>query len=203
MSKRPIPTTQDNRRTAGGIRLFGNLRVMMAAALLCALSIVCGKYLAFNITGSIRFSLENLPILLAGVYFGPAVGGVVGVAADLIGCFLVGYTPLPFVTAGAAVIGVSAGVIAWYICPRHINRLGTPRVFVPVMTAHILGSMLIKSVDLSKFEGVPYPVTLGWRALTYLFIGTLEGTIILLLAKNKLFTGELTKLMQKKGGTRS
>ncbi len=205
----PQPTiTQESRPSVGGLRLFGNLRVMIAAALLCALSIVFGKYLAINITDNIRFSLENLPILLAGVYFGPAVGGVVGVVADLVGCMMVGYTPIPLVTVGAAVIGMTSGAVAWYIYPRRIHRLGTPGVFLPVMTAHILGSMLVKSVGLSHYNGVPFPITLGWRALTYLVIGLLEGGIILLLAKNKLFTGELLKLTKprqkrKQGGDRT
>lgn len=190
---RPSPSSR-GRTGTGGLRLFVHLRVMIAAALLCALSIIFGKYLAFNVTGSIRFSLENLPILLAGVYFGPLVGGIVGVAADLIGCMLVGYTPIPLVTVGAVVVGATSGAVVRYICPRRPDRIGTPWVFVPVMTAHALGSVLVKSIGLSHYTGVPFPVTLGWRALTYLCIGILEGGIILLLSKNKLFTGELTKL---------
>lgn len=203
----PSPTAQGH-PSAGGLSLFINLRVMMAAALLCALSIIFGKYLAVNITGSIRFSLENLPILLAGLYFGPAVGGVVGVAADLIGCMLVGYTPIPLVTVGGAAIGVCAGAMAWYIYPRRTDRFGSVRVFVPVMIAHLVGSVLIKSIGLSHFTSVPLPVTMGWRALTYLGIGAVEGTVIWLLSKNKLFMGELTKLTRprqkrSKGGPRT
>ena len=170
--------------------------------MLCALSIILGKYLAFNITDSIRFSLENLPILMAGLFFGPVVGGVVGVAADLIGCMLVGYTPIPLVTVGGALVGIVAGIAAWYLYPRDTRLLGTPRVFVPVMLAHAIGSMLVKSIGLSQYTGIPFPVTAGWRVLTYLAIGLLEGLIILTLAKNKLFSGEIAKLMNKKGGRR-
>lgn len=201
VTQRPSPSPQ-GRPSAGGLRLFGNLRVMITAALLCALSIIFGKYLAFNITGSIRFSLENLPILLAGIYFGPLVGGVVGIASDLIGCMLVGYTPLPLVTVGAAIIGLTAGTVAWYVCPRRIDRMGSAWGFIPVMSAHLLGSVLIKSIGLTHYTGVPFPVTLGWRALTYLCIGLLEGGIILLLSKNKLFAGELAKLTRPRPGRR-
>ena len=192
-----------NHRKTGGVRLFGNLRVMAAAALLCALSIILGKYLAFNITASIRFSLENLPILMAGLFFGPVVGGVVGVAADLIGCMLVGYTPIPLVTVGGALVGIVAGATAWYLYPRDLRLLGSPRVFVPVMLAHAVGSMLVKSIGLAHYTGIPFPVTAGWRVLTYAAIGLIEGIIILSLARNKLFSGELSKLINKKGGRRA
>lgn len=76
---------QENKRSLighAGIALFGNIRVMAVAALLTALSIVLGKYLAVNVTDSLRISFENLPILMAGLFFGPLIGGVVGAAAE-------------------------------------------------------------------------------------------------------------------------
>ena len=47
---------------------------MVASAFLVAISIVCGKYLAIRGGDVLRFSFENLPILLAGIAFGPLVG---------------------------------------------------------------------------------------------------------------------------------
>ena len=78
-----------------------HLRILCAAALLAALSIVLGKYLAINVTDSIRFSFENLSILLAGIFLGPLVGGIVGAVADLVGCLMVGYAINPLITLGA------------------------------------------------------------------------------------------------------
>ena len=50
--------------------LKGHLRRLAFASFLAALSIVCGKYLAFPVGVAMRFSLENLPILLAGMVLG-------------------------------------------------------------------------------------------------------------------------------------
>ena len=72
-SERPV-------RKNKGIAIFGNLKVMVCAALLRAISIVLGKYLAVNPTIFLRISFENLPILMAGMFFGPLIGGVVGAA---------------------------------------------------------------------------------------------------------------------------
>ena len=180
--------------------MFGSLKVLSVSALLCALSIVLGKYLAINVTDSIRLSFENLPILMAGLFFGPVIGGVVGLAADLIGCMLVGYAPIPLVTVGAVIIGVSAGCVGWYICPRKPQGLGTWRVYVPVYVAHLLGSVVVKSIGLAHYNAIPFPITAGWRALTYLAVGFVEGLLLMLLMKNKLFSGEISKLLTPKGG---
>ena len=91
--------------------LQNNLRLLAVSAFLAALSIICGKYLALSVGNVLRFSFENLPILLAGMMFGPLVGMTVGVVADLIGCLMVAYAINPLVTLGAACIGLLGGVL--------------------------------------------------------------------------------------------
>ena len=76
-------------KSLGGIRLFGNLKVLLISGLFIALSIVLGKQLSFTM-GPIRISFENLTILMAGIMFGPLVGMTVGICADVIGCIIVG-----------------------------------------------------------------------------------------------------------------
>ena len=77
------------------IAVFGNLKTLVICSLFVAISIVCGKYLAIRGGDILRFSFENLPIILAGIAFGPLAGAVVGVVADLLGCLLVGYAINP------------------------------------------------------------------------------------------------------------
>ena len=89
-----------------------DLKILCQLAMLIAISIVAGKYLALSLGNVLRFSLENLPVIFAGIAFGPIAGILVGVAADLIGCLLVGYTINPIVTIGAAVVGGTAGLCA-------------------------------------------------------------------------------------------
>ena len=84
-----------NNKTAAmksGIRLFGSTKVLVLAALLIAISIV-GKSLRVDfLSEGIRISAETLPILMAGIFFGPFIGAAVGAGADLIGCFVTGIT---------------------------------------------------------------------------------------------------------------
>ena len=158
---------------------------MALAACLAALSIVFGKFLALNLTPNIRLSLENLPILLAGMYFGPVTGAAVGAAADLVGCFLVGYTVNPIITAGAALIGLCAGVFGMLLPVKK----GSIRVLFTVIPAHLLGSVIVKTIGLIVFYGSPPVPTFCWRLLTYAVISALEISILYLLTSNRAFNG--------------
>ncbi len=180
--------------------LFGNLRILCMAALLTALSVVLGKYIGIS-TPIFRISLENLPILMAGIFFGPVVGGVVGVAADLIGCVVMSFTVNPLITAGAALIGVVSGLIA-LIGTRDRRTPSTLSVCLAVALAHIVGSMTVKTIGLAIFASAP-PDKLFWRVPQYLIIGTVECVLLVLLTRNKNFMGQLSRLLYRKKGRKT
>ena len=61
-----------------------SVRTLTMLALLVAMSIVFSRVLSIS-TGFVRFNLGSLPVLLAGILFGPWAGFVVGMVADIIG----------------------------------------------------------------------------------------------------------------------
>ena len=195
--KNQTNTDKQSRLRAGGIALFGNLHVMVISALLSALSIVLGKYLAINLGESVRISFENLPVLMAGIFFGPVIGGVVGAVSDIVGCFMVGYALNPIITAGAALIGIVSGAIGMYGFKSHADWRRTPRIFVPVMLAHVVGSMCVKTIGMMVYFGTPAAI-LFVRVPLYIVIGILEGYVVMLLFNNKTFTGELNRIINKR-----
>ena len=69
---------------------------LTVCALLTALSVVLARLLTIIPSEVSRFSLEAVPILLAGLLFGPLPGAAVGFAADFIGCLFspFGYNPI-------------------------------------------------------------------------------------------------------------
>lgn len=176
------------------------LRLTVFAALLAAISIVCGKYLAFNVGEFIRFSFENLPIIFAGMAFGPIIGIMVGVVADLIGCLLVGYAINPIITVAAAVIGLISGIYRYL--PRANSRMGYfLKISLTVLAAHLVGSVVIKSFGLSVFYDMPLIILMLWRLLNYAIVGTLEGFILYHLVKNKKISHEIHRIMKGKDKT--
>lgn len=157
------------------------LRVTVACSLLVALSIVCGKFLQFPVGEALRFSLENLPILLAGMAFGPLTGALVGTVADLIGCLVVGYAINPLVTLGAAVIGLVGGAVYRFAARLPLGL----RVTLTVAVAHLIGSVVVKTFGLAQFYTIPFGALMLWRLLNYTIVGAAEGLLLTALLKNK------------------
>ena len=168
---------QKNKTKKGGVR---GLKTLIAAALLIALSMTLKR---FSITaGPFRFSLENLPLLLSGIMLGPVVGFVCGVAADILGCFISGFTIIPIITLGAAVIGCVPGIVYG----RCLKNRPALRIIAAVGLAHLIGSVIIKSIGLHLAYGSPWTM-LALRVPLYIITGAVEAYIIYLLMKNKAF----------------
>ncbi len=172
------------------------LRITAALAMLAAISIVLGKYLAIPGGEVLRFSFENLPIIFAGVAFGPLGGAMVGATADLIGCLLVGYTVNPLVTLGAVSIGVVSGAV--FLLLKRTSLPHSLKIAVTVALAHLVGSVLIKTVGLAEWYDMPLIILMLWRLLNYVIVGSLEGVLMFVLTKNRLISGEIASLT--KGG---
>lgn len=169
------------------------LAVLVSAALLAALSIVLGKYLAIRVGDTLRFSFENLPILLAGMAFGPVTGVLVAVGADLIGCLMVGYAVNPLITLGGAFIGLLGGVLYRLLSKApHFAR-----VTVTVIAAHLVGSVLIKTVGLVAFYSYPLWELMLWRLLNYVLVGGLETVLLYVILKNRAIQNQISEIRRK------
>lgn len=173
---------------------YMNVRTLALAAMFVAMSIVLGKLLSVT-AGPFRISFENLPLLMAGIFLGPAAGCITGIVADVVGCLIVGYAINPIITLGAACIGLIAGLLYRVMPDQPLNRLPEHsfRVFVSVLPAHIVGSMFIKSVGLMVY----YHYTLLQVALRiplYMVIGTAEALIISALLSNTAFAVQIGRL---------
>lgn len=179
-------------KSANKIALFGSVKILVACAMFIAFSIVFGKFLAINIGDNIRLSLENLSLILAGILFGPKIGLFTAIAADIVGCIVRGYEINPIITLGAACIGFFSGFMYLYVFKNNL----VPRVALSVFTAHIIGSMIVKSIGLYIYFP-PQRVTLIWRIPSYLIIGTIETIIICALLKNKVFSSQFERLKNK------
>ena len=132
-------------------------------AMLIALQIVLSKFLMLQLTGSIRLSIDSVPILLSGIWFGPLAGGIVGLLSDLLGTLLFPTAGMYFppLTAAFILIGVCAGFLAKIVKCKN----GLLRAALIVIPAEIVGSYLTKSAALSALVQIPFPALLAARAL--------------------------------------
>ena len=168
------------------VALFGSLRAMTMTAMLTAMSVVigifCKNFLNFGAgpyAGLFRITFENLPILAAGLMFGPIVGGMAGLSADIISYLLSRqvYPINPLVTLGAMSVGLVSGLVSHYL----IKRPGKLRIVLACATAHVVGSMIIKPFGLFQFYGW----AVLWRIPLYLAIAPTEILLLCLIYRNK------------------
>ena len=193
-------SNSQNRKSLTSARwpVFGSLAGLCFAGILTAMSIVLGKFLQIPnpFQEFIRISFENLPIMIAGFTLGPIAATIVGVVADLIGCVLYGYAINWRITLGAAAIGLISGTLALIIRkPRSLS------IIISVCSAHLVGSVLIKSWGLAKWYLDSYELGYWefvlWRLINYALIATAECVIICLLFKNRAFRKQIERMVKR------
>jgi len=156
-----------------------SVRTLVMLALLVAMSIVFCRVLSIS-TGFVRFNLGSLPVLLAGILFGPWAGFVVGMVADIIGGVLAGYAINPLITLGAASIGLVGG-LGW----QKLSHLRTGnRLWCSVLAAHFVGSMVINSLALHIFYGYAWAVLIA-RIPNALVLTAVNTVLLRILLENR------------------
>ena len=163
------------------VALFGSLTTMTVSAMMVALSAVigyiCKTIPALNLGSGLRITFENLPIIVAGIMFGPIVGGCVGCVADLLSCLFSGQSPMPWVLVGSILVGVVAGFVSKYI----VRKNGVLKIVLAEIFAHLIGSMIVKTAALYVIFGeivfFRIPISIGILAV--------ETVLICAMYKNK------------------
>ena len=132
-------------------------------AMFIALQIVLSKFLMLQLAPSVRLSIDSVPILLAGIWFGPIAGGLVGALADFLGTILfpTAGAYFPLLTVAFLLIGLVAGLLSRVVKVKQ----SILRIALIVIPAEIIGSYLFKSFALSILIGRTFVELLAARAL--------------------------------------
>lgn len=161
---------------------------LVCCALLAAVSVVMARLLCFATPDGIRWSLDKFPLFLAGLFFGPVLGGLTGFTADFLGSIMqFGFNPL--LCPPAILYGVFGGLLRHFIRKNPtILRLALSYLF-PIL----LGSILYQSLALSYFyfDGTLWAgflYYLGTRTFQFSIMLVAEVSILFVLLKTKIFT---------------
>ena len=106
-------------------------RTLVFCALLAAMQVVLARLIVPMPAADVRFSIEAVPVFLAGALFGPVPGALVGFGSDMIGCLFsgYGYNPifaLPPILYGSAARRPSSACF-WHFCPPWFWALSSTR----------------------------------------------------------------------------
>ncbi len=175
---------------------FSNIRRLTATAMLIALSVVFERLLPIVDAPEMRLSLGNVPIALASLSISPLHGVVCGVIADVIGCFIKGYAPNPFLMAAPVAVGLLPAVFA-RICDK--MKMGLlPKLVCSMVLTNIIASGVLTPFGLSILYGSVFSVLFVTRIPTMVLGTVIEILVLYLIMKSSIITKTLSGI--KNGG---
>ncbi|NLT12782.1 MAG: folate family ECF transporter S component [Clostridiales bacterium] len=164
-------------------KLFST-KMIVTMALLIAMSIILERFLSFMPTENIRITFGSLPIIIAGLLFGPIAGGIVGLFADFLGTTL--FSPFAWFVP-MALTPVIMGVVPPLIGMLLKKRTHLVTFIAMILPAEILGPMLWSNVSLNWLYGSPFLPNLLFRAPFKVAIAVVDILLIFMLYKSGLF----------------
>lgn len=179
------PTTA----TAPASKRTMTTKTLAYCALLAALSVVLARLIIPMPNVTTRFSIEAVPIYLAGMLFGPMAGALVGFSSDLVGCLFSGYGYNPLFCLPPILYGVFGGLLRRWL----MGKPGLPRLAVSFLPPVVLGSILWQSAALSyvynskgSFQA-SLVYFLSTRTIQFAVTLVLDVLIVYLLMKSRVF----------------
>lgn len=146
-----------------------NIRKMTFCAIMIALAIVFERLLPLIDLAQVRLSLGNVPIFLSGIVTGPVYGAVCGFVSDLLGCFVKGYAPNPFLMLSPLIKGVLPYFcISFFNKVTHLKKYSLVSVAVSVALSDAISGGIITTLGLSFMSGTPFAIVLIPRIPTTL-----------------------------------
>ena len=164
-------------------------KTMAYCALLAALSVVLARLVIPMPAADTRFSIEAVPIFLAGMLFGPIPGALVGFAADFVGCLFSPYGYNPIFCIPPILYGLFAGLFRYYLC----GKISPVRLGLGLLAPVVLGSILYQSATLAYMYYSKGPFIQGFafylttRSIQFGITLVLDVLILFLLCKANIF----------------
>ena len=159
-------------------------RMLVTLALLSAIEVVLARFIVPMPNPTMRFSIEAVPIIVAGYLYGPFAGALVGVVGDAVGCLFSGYGYNPIFAVPPLLIGLCAGLLRFLL----YKKVNYWRILVSFLPAVVLGSVLWQSYWLSFFYGThSFVWFLGSRSVQFAITSLVNAAVIFGLFKSRVF----------------
>ena len=164
------------------------VKVLVFAGALIAMNIVLSRLLVLNIGPTLRITVSQTPVYLAGFWFGPIVGGVCGFLGDLIGSLLQGYAPNPFISLSAILTGVLPGIASYLIK----KRMEIWHVLGVLVLNGLIGSLGFTCIGLHLYYDTPWAVLYAGRIVQTILLTAVNTVLVFFLYRSPL-TGLVKK----------
>lgn len=166
-------------------------RDLTKAAFLTATSIVLTRFMYFMVplggANTLRISFGEMPLMMTGLLFGPLMGGIGGVAADLIGVLI---NPqgayFPGFTLSSMLWGVIPGLFSLVYKKKETYEkiYSVINIGIAVFVTYIIVSLGLNTLWLSSMFGKGFMVLLPGRVINAVVSIPLQTIIISTLFKH-------------------
>lgn len=159
-------------------------KTMTYCALLAALQVVMARMFGLMPTAFMRFSIEAVPTVIAGILFGPMAGGMVGFSADLVGCLFSGYGYNPIFCLPPILYGICGGLFR----PVLAKKMNILTLLLTILPAVVVGSVLWQSFALGYVYNKGFWFFFSTRSVQFAITMVIDVLIIHFLFKAKIFS---------------
>lgn len=167
-----------------------SVRTMVKAGFLVAISIVMTRfaYIMVPLAGvsALRISFGDLPLMLSGMMFGPLVGGLTGMAADIIGFLINPQGPYhPGFTLSSILWGVIPGLVFYRLRnEKNFEKVYSYKnILAAVLLVTVIVSLGLNTYWLSTLYGRGFIILLPTRVLAAVISIPLHTVILKYLLK--------------------
>ena len=151
------------------------LGLITLGAMLVALSIILTRLLPIYIGTDKRIAFGDAPIMLAGIWFGPIGGGLVGLVADVLGSLISGLGWYPPLTIPAVLVGVIPGILRMFFLKGGVKFVN---VGLMALIGNAVTAMGLTTYLLNTLYGTDFFVLLVPRVAISLLITAVETVAI-------------------------
>lgn len=135
-----------------------NIFYLVASALFVAISVILAQfrfYIPLFGFPSVRFSISEIPIFLAGSLFGPVYGGMVGFSSDIISFMLTSSGAYHFgFTLNAILVGFIPGVV-FYLIRKKDMSIAFDKVNIILAGVALIGALVyINFIGINELDEV-------------------------------------------------
>ncbi len=163
-------------------------RTLSTCALMCALNVILARFMTVMPSSVARLSIEAVPLVLTGYFFGVVPGMLVGFVGDTIGCLFSGYGWNPILSVSPMMVGAFAGIL------RPLVKSTDPKWLMLQVSATVLPSKVLGSIYWTSqclvwlgFSKKGLGALMAVRAVEALLEWLLVSLVVTLLLKTGIF----------------
>ncbi len=152
-------------------------KTLVIMSLMVAVQFILERLIVFD-TGIGRWSLTFAGRAVTGACLGPLYSALVGIAADILGCFYKGYALNPGITFAAALRGITFGICLF-------RKQTITGIVAAAVCDQFIAGFVITTLSLFWFGGVPLnEKTILTRLLQCVIIFVVEVVFLIVTRKN-------------------